>query len=78
MNVIFMDPMGTVTLGSIGYVQDHDTSSVIFLSPEYISGNPCCKSDAWSLGMTLYELAEDKNPYRGSMTAVVTQRACDK
>lgn len=46
--------------------------------PEYISGNPCCKSDAWSLGMTLYELAEDKNPYRGSMTAVVTQRACDK
>lgn len=78
INDIFMSVMGTVSLGSIGYVQDHDSSSIVFLSPEYISGHPCCKSDVWSLGMSLYELAEDKNPYRGSMNVVVANRECNK
>ena len=35
------------------------------MAPEVYDGETVLKSDVWSLGITLMELAEGKNPYAG-------------
>ena len=45
-----------------------------FMAPEAFEGREEPKSDVWSLGITLMELAEGKNPYAGYSTEVVKRK----
>ena len=42
-----------------------DRSDVMYVAPEVHMGITEPKSDVWSLGMTLIELAEKRNPFGG-------------
>ena len=44
------------------------------MAPEVYKGQTVLKSDVWSLGITLIELAEGKNPYAGCTAEVVKKR----
>ena len=49
-----------------------------YRSPEMYNGTVCMKSDVWSLGISLIEMADERNPYTGSsstelMNQVVNQ-----
>ena len=41
------------------------------MAPEVYDGETVLKSDVWSLGITLIELAEGKNPFSGCSAAQV-------
>lgn len=46
------------------HVSDSDNYRIHF-APELLDGRKEPKSDVWSLGMTLIELAENRNPFGG-------------
>ena len=48
----------------------------IYFSPELLDERKEPKSDVWSLGMTLIELAEKRNPF-GDFSWFVGEDACD-
>ncbi len=35
----------------------------MYMGPEVYDGNGCLKSDVWSLGMSVIEMAEGKHPF---------------
>ena len=37
----------------------------MYMAPEVYEGKSCLKSDVWSLGISLLEMAEGKHPYSG-------------
>ena len=48
-----------------------------YMAPELYEGNSEMKSDVWSLGITLIELAEGKNPFAGCSSVQVMRVVCD-
>ena len=48
-----------------------------YMAPEVYDGRTELKSDVWSLGITLIELAEGKNPYAGCTALKVMRLVCD-
>ena len=46
------------------------------MAPEVYDGKTQLKSDIWSLGISLMELAEAKNPYADCTSAMVMKRVC--
>ena len=54
--------------------QERICGTPAFMAPEAFEGKEEPKSDVWSLGITLMELAEGKNPYAGCTAEVVKKR----
>ena len=50
---------------------DRESRSWLYISPEVYEGRTELKSDVWSLGITLIELAEGQNPYDGCSSSAV-------
>ena len=48
-----------------------------YTAPEEYVGRTELKSDVWSLGITLIELAEGQNPYAGCTALKVMRLVCD-
>ena len=48
-----------------------------YMAPEVLDEQTCLKSDVWSLGISLIELAEGKNPYHGCSHIMVMTRVCN-
>ena len=46
----------------------------MYMAPEVYEERTELKSDVWSLGISLMELAEGKNPYAGYSTEVVKRK----
>ena len=46
------------------------------MAPEVYDGKTQLKSDVWSLGISLIELAEAKNPYEGYTSVMVMKSVC--
>ena len=71
---MFLSEAGVVKLGDFGLaVQlEHSLSkrttacgTSLYMAPEVYQKNGELKSDVWSLGITVIEMAEGKNPYDG-------------
>ena len=69
---------GVIKIGDFGLADQLNSSASIssgacgtfmYLAPEVFDDQACLKSDVWSLGISLIELAEGKNPY-ASMKSV--------
>lgn len=74
---MFISESGVIKLGNVGdpFFRQQLRSSrravygtVFYMAPEVFDGEMELKSDIWSLGVSLVELAEGKNPYLGLST----------
>ena len=80
---MFLSEHGLAKLGDFGLAVklEHSCSrretrcgTTWYVAPEVFGGNTVLKSDVWSLGISLIELAEGKNPFSGKSTAEVCAR----
>ena len=78
---------GLIKLGDFGLSEqlNHSNSersntcgTLWYMAPEVFNGQTVMKSDVWSLGVSLIELAEGKNPYNDGFDspATVMKRIC--
>ena len=76
-----------IKLGDFGLAEQLNHSSSrrsnicgtpLYMAPEVFDGQTVMKSDVWSLGISLIELAEGKNPYNDGYCspATVMKRIC--
>ena len=50
----------------------------MYMAPEVYDGNTCLKSDIWSLGISIIEMAENKNPFAEDTPIQVMEKVCFK
>ena len=84
---MFLSETGVVKLGDFGLaVQlEHSLSkrttacgTSLYMAPEVYQKNGELKSDVWSLGITVIEMAEGKNPFADCSSAMVMNRVITK
>ena len=77
---MFLSETGVVKTGDFGLaVQLEHASSKrsstcgtsLYMAPEVYEEEGCLKSDVWSLGISIIEMAEGKNPFDGLSAAKV-------
>ena len=49
-----------------------------YMAPEVFEGKTCLKSDVWSLGISLIEMAEGKHPFEGYKIMNVIKHVLNK
>ena len=52
-------------------------TTTLFSAPEWSRGIACLKSDVWSLGMSVIEMAEGKHPLASCTSFQVMKKVCD-
>ena len=82
---LFISESGVIKLGDFGLaVQlEHSCSkrnttcgTSMYMGPEVYDGGACLKSDVWSLGMSIIEMAESKNPFADCTSLQVMKKVC--
>ena len=79
---MFLSDKGLVKLSDYG-LGEHlnrllsEKSAPWYMAPETFEGEREQKSDVWSLGISLMELAEGVNPFEGCNQEEVKQRVCE-
>ena len=58
--------------------RDTTCGTSLYMAPEVYEGGAELRSDVWSLGISLIELAEGKNPYAEFTSAQVMNRVINK
>ena len=54
----------------------HNYDTMVYMAPEVYDGNTCLKSDVWSLGISIIEMAENKNPFAEDTPIQVMKEMC--
>ena len=76
-----------IKLGDFGLAAqlEHDCAkpnttcrSSVFMAPEAYDTGTCLKSDVWSLGISVIEMAEGKNPFGGMTSAMIVNQVLNK
>ena len=84
---LFISENGVIKLGDFGLaVQlEHSCSkrnttcgTSLYMAPEVYEEEACLKSDVWALGISIIEMAENKNPYVGMTSAKVMNQVLSK
>ena len=65
---LFISESGVIKLGDFGLaalLEDFGRTSSrwFYMAPEFYEGDNCLKSDVWSLGISIIEMAEGKHPF---------------
>ena len=80
---LFISESGVIKLGDFGLaVQlEHSCSkrnnvcgTSMYVAPEVYEGGTVLKSDVWSLGISIIEMAEGKHPFVGMTSASIVNR----
>ena len=50
----------------------------MYMAPEVYEEEACLKSDVWALGMSVIEMAENKNPFAGMTSAKIVNQVLNK
>ena len=79
---MFLSDEGLVKLSGYGLGEHLDSlfsekSTAWYMAPEVFREQIEMKSDVWSLGISLIELAEGVNPFEGCNQEEVKQRVCE-
>ena len=84
---LFISESGVIKLGDFGLaVQlEHSCSkrnnvcgTSMYMAPEVYEEEACLKSDVWALGMSVIEMAENKNPFAGMTSAKIVNQVLNK
>ena len=84
---LFILESGVIKLGDFGlaaqlehlYSRKNTTyGTSMYMALEVFEGSADLKSDVWSLGISIIEMAEGKNPYAGMTTARIKEEVLNK
>ena len=84
---LFISESGVIKLGDFGLaVQlEHSCSkrnttcgTSLYMAPEVYEEEACLKSDVWALGISIIEMAENKNPFAGMTSAKIVNQVLNK
>ena len=83
---MFISSNGVVKLGDLGLasqlehsfsIRDTRCGTSCYMAPEMYDRKGCLGSDVWSLGISIIEMAEGKNPFAGSASLQVMKAVCN-
>ena len=84
---LFISESGVIKLGDFGLAVQLEHSCSVrsttcgtawYMAPEVYEEEACLKSDVWSLGISIIEMAEGKNPFAGMASVKILNQVLNK